>query len=144
MRVLVFGSFDGIHDGHRAMLRQAKNLGQHLTVVVAKDDIVTSLKGDLPKYPISKRIEFIKNENLADRVIPSDHTLNTWKVLHQNKPEIIALGYDQDELKSAVEKYLERTYPDVETEEGFQTHPKKPTIVVLEAHEPDKFHNSLL
>ena len=39
-KVLVFGTFDGLHEGHKDFLRQAKQYGDHLTVVVGRDSTV--------------------------------------------------------------------------------------------------------
>ena len=47
-KVLVFGTFDGIHKGHLSFLNQAKEHGDYLTVVVAKDSNVKKLKGHKP------------------------------------------------------------------------------------------------
>jgi cytidyltransferase-like protein len=43
--VMVFGTFDGIHDGHRYFLNEAKKFGDKLVVAVAKDTTVKTLKG---------------------------------------------------------------------------------------------------
>ena len=43
-KVMVFGTFDGIHDGHRHFLREAKKQGEELIVAVSKDEVVQKLK----------------------------------------------------------------------------------------------------
>ena len=130
-KVLVFGTFDGVHEGHRAMLREAKLLGTYLIVAVAPDAIVKETKGTLPKYSSAQRISMIKNERLADDVVIADSEMHSWRIVKKYKPDIVALGYDQDELKASLEEYLENSV-------------KKPTIVVLKAHQPDKFKSSLM
>lgn len=47
-RVLVFGTFDPLHAGHRSLFAQAASLGSYLAVVVARDTTIESEKGRLP------------------------------------------------------------------------------------------------
>ena len=44
-KVMTFGTFDGVHQGHENLLTQAKKLGNELIVVVAQDATVLKLKG---------------------------------------------------------------------------------------------------
>ena len=37
-RVLIFGTFDGIHEGHLNLFKQAKKYGDYLIVVVGRDE----------------------------------------------------------------------------------------------------------
>jgi glycerol-3-phosphate cytidylyltransferase-like family protein len=173
LRILCFGTFDGIHDGHRAMLKEARRVDQligesvnqqsesdsesvspisyqltaksYLVVVVAPDSHVRQLKFKDPRYTSAKRIQFVKDEHLADEVILGDAEIGSWKILKKIKPNIVALGYDQDELRANLEEYLEKSYPDVETETGeWIKNPKRPRIVVLSPHKPDTHHSRLL
>lgn len=148
-KVLVFGTFDGIHDGHRAMLREAKTHGTFLVVAVAPDEVATELKSAKPKNSSAKRISLIKAERIADDVLIGDEQINSWKILRRCRPDVIALGYDQDELRHSLEEYLEKMYPDESPDEdpesrGFQKAPKKPRIVQLSAFQPKKYHNRII
>jgi cytidyltransferase-like protein len=143
-RVLTFGTFDSIHDGHRAMLKEAKALGDFLIAVVAPDNVVAGLKGCVPQHTASERISMLKKEHLVDDVVLGDEALNTWKVIKKYKPTIIALGYDQHELKNGLEEFIAATYPEVETEAGWQANPKQPKIVTLKPFKPETHHSRLL
>ena len=101
-KVMVFGTFDGIHEGHRFFLREAKKLGNFLIAVVARDSHVETLKKHSPNFPLEKRLNDLEKENIADKVIGSDETLGTWKVILENQPNIVALGYDQNNLREAL------------------------------------------
>lgn len=105
-KVLVFGTFDGIHDGHRYFLGEAKKFGDYLVVAVARDRVVKMLKGRAPNFPISDRISALKKECIADKIVAGDLNLNTWSVIIKEKPDIICIGYDQKELKTSLEKVL--------------------------------------
>src|SRR3990167_8144697 len=94
-KVLVFGTFDGIHDGHRFFLREAKKCGGELVVGVAKDGMVRKLKGALPDVPLPNRIRMLEAEGLADKVIPGDENIGNWEIIKRERPDVICLGYDQ-------------------------------------------------
>ena len=173
LKILCFGTFDGIHDGHRAMLKEAREVASrewrvasetetsvsvptrtrnsftrtssYLVVAVAPDSHVRELKFKDPRYTSAKRIQFVKDEHLADEVILGDAEIGSWKILKRVKPNIIALGYDQDELRANLEEYLEKSYPDVETETGeWIKNPKRPRIITLSAHKPEELHNRII
>lgn len=143
-KVLAFGTFDGVHEGHRVMLREAKALGDYLIAAVAPDLVVKEIKGAFPRSNAAQRITALKTEHLADEVILGDGELHGWEIISRVKPDIIALGYDQDNLRVSLERHFEISYPDIETEEGFQTNPKKPIITVLKPHHPERYKSSLL
>ena len=42
--VALFGTFDGVHDGHRDLFRQARKYGGRLSVIIARDWTVRQLK----------------------------------------------------------------------------------------------------
>lgn len=105
-KVLVFGAFDVIHDGHRYFLDEAKKHGDYLIVVVARDSTVIKLKGHMPERPLPNRIQALKKENIADFISPGDIIIGNWKIIGRLKPDIICLGYDQTELKQELLKAL--------------------------------------
>ena len=43
-RVMAVGVFDLLHAGHLHYMEQAKSLGDHLTVVVAHDDVIVDAR----------------------------------------------------------------------------------------------------
>jgi len=172
-KTLVFGTFDGVHDGHRAMLREARTVTSgesqvasettdsvssdtrtrdsftrtpgpiYLVVAVAPDPVVFKLKGIAPRYSQAERLNMLKKERLCDEVILADEEVGTWRILKKVKPSIIALGYDQGDLQENLEEYIDRVYPEVETEEGWKTNPKRPTIIRLSAYKPEILHNKI-
>ncbi len=130
-KVMVFGVFDGLHEGHRAMLAEAKSLGDHLIVAVAQNHIVEHLKGHQPKLDLAERFAHLQAVDGVDEVVVGDAKLATWEVVKRHRPEIIAIGYDQELLKESLEKHL--------PELGYT-----PEIKMLAAREPNKYHSSLL
>ncbi len=99
--VLVFGTFDGIHPGHLSFFNQARELGD-LYVSVSSDESALQRKGRSPIHNLKDRVEAIKKLNIATQVLEGDKTLNEWTVLKIVEPDIIALGFDQYGLKTAL------------------------------------------
>ncbi len=126
---MVFGTFDGVHDGHRAFLREAKDQGDYLVAVVAPDQAAVHLKGKHPRLDENSRMEALRHEAGVDEVVLGDVELGTWEVLSIYKPQIIALGYDQASLKAALEARLAHAREHCE-------------LIVMRAHEPHKYHSS--
>lgn len=121
-KVMAFGVFDGVHGGHREFLRQARMLGDYLIVVVAQDHIVQELKGKTPVKNIEERFEHLRDADGVDMVAIGDHDSNTWEVVKKHKPDIIAIGHDQqvlmDELNHDLPKF--GLYPELRMLEVYE------------------------
>ena len=102
-KVIVFGTFDIIHPGHVHLLKKAKEYGDFLVVVVARDNTVCNIKGKDPTNNEGIRLANVKKLNIADRVIMGCLD-DKYQVIANEKPDIIALGYDQ---KVFVDKLVE-------------------------------------
>lgn len=96
LRILVFGTFDGIHKGHLDFFKQARKLTKNsfLIASVATDKNVKKVKGRLPLRKQAKRILDLKKLNVVDKVVLGEE-VNFLKGIKMLKPSIIALGYDQ-------------------------------------------------
>ena len=92
---MTFGTFDMLHEGHKNFLKQAKEKGDKLIVVVARNSNVLSSKGEKPFFDLKKRIEGVKELNIADLVIEG-RKKDIYKVIWELQPDIICLGYDQE------------------------------------------------
>ena len=94
-KVLVGGVFSLLHPGHIFFLKSARKLGSSLVVVVAHDRTVSRKKGK-PAFTARERKEMVGSLKFVDKV-RIGHTSDMMKVVKEEKPGIIALGYDQDE-----------------------------------------------
>lgn len=91
---MAFGTFDILHAGHEHYLNQAKQLGDYLIVVVARDQTVRSVKGESPTNSEKERLNNLKKTGWADKIILGNlHDKHA--VILKHKPAILALGYDQ-------------------------------------------------
>lgn len=107
VRVLATGTFDIIHLGHIRYLEEAKRLGDELIVVVAHDNTVRKRKHD-PIMPQEMRRRIVESLKPVDKAV-SGKDGDILEIVKEIKPDIIALGYDQD----FDEKELERRLKDM-------------------------------
>ena len=107
-KVMAFGSFDILHEGHKHYLREAKSYGNYLIVVVARDSNILRFKGRKPRNDENYRLEQVKKLELVDEAVLG-HKDNILEVLEELKPDVICLGYDQrtvneEKLRQELEK----------------------------------------
>lgn len=132
-RVLVFGTFDGVHDGHRVFLAWARSQGTHLTAVVARDSMALRLKGrNQKRRSEEERYKTLAASGLVDTVLLGDTECYSWNSIVSEHPNIIALGYDQQALHEALETYQAACGGTFDI------------VVCPHAYEPERLHSSLL
>jgi cytidyltransferase-like protein len=108
--VLVGGVYDILHLGHLAALAEAKTHGDLLVVVVATDITVEMLKGRRPVFPEDDRCALVGSLKPVDTAILGyeDVGMGYEQVIDEAKPDVIALGYDQDSVARTVTELVER------------------------------------
>ncbi len=130
--VTIFGVFDGIHEGHREFIAQAKKEGERLVAVVARDEVVNALKGKLPLHNEADRIKALLEVPDIDLVFLGDPEEGTYNVVKEIKPDVIYLGYDQQALFDSMTKAMkDGVLPPIE-------------LIYGKAHKPEQFHSSIL
>lgn len=93
MKVLLFGTFDHFHPGHRFVIDEAKKRGK-VSVVIARDRNVNHIKGRLSEHPENERMQAVQAAYPDITVMlgdPSDFMAPVRAVA----PDLILLGYDQ-------------------------------------------------
>ena len=132
-RIMVFGTFDMIHEGHEDFFRQARALtsNSHLIVSVARDEVATRIKGIKPRNSEEARRSAVAEHELVDEAVLGDEE-GYIAHIRENKPDIIALGYVQEgEFVLNLEKDLR--------DAGMETR-----VVRLEAFKPELYKTSKL
>jgi FAD synthetase len=129
-RVLIFGTFDGIHKGHLNLFKQAKKYGDYLIVVVGRDENVKKIKGRYPLKNEQERLLDIQKQEMVNEAV-SGGLFNPHEIISKIKPDIIGLGYDQNSFTDS----LERRINDLNL---------KVKIVRLKAYKPKIYHSSKL
>jgi len=108
MKIMIFGTFDGLHRGHLHLIESAKSLGKELIVVVARDERVKKLKGKDPLHDENERKDMLEMISHVDKVLLGSKG-DIFDCIRQEEPQIIALGYDQvhytDKLEAALPEF---------------------------------------
>ena len=114
--VLVFGTFDVIHPGHKFFLEQAAEFGEKLIAVIARDSFVSKTKLKTPVHSQNERIEHIKDSGLVDDACLSDEVTGTFNVVAEIDPDIVCFGHDQIKLVDSFQKWLKEQNKKIEIE----------------------------
>jgi FAD synthetase len=107
--VLASGVFDLLHLGHVKFLEEAKRTGGEnveLIVVIARDSTVEQMKGRKPIMPEDQRRALVESLKVVDIAVLGFESLDIGEVIAKIKPDIIALGYDQQEMIRNVTEYI--------------------------------------
>jgi len=126
-KVMAFGTYDGVHDGHRHFLNQASAYGD-LRVIVARDETVKKLKGRPALKNELERLRGLRGEGY-DAVLGRHG--DKYAVIREYEPDTICLGYDQEAFTDKLETACGKM--------GLET-----TILRMPAHEPNKLKSSLI
>lgn len=129
-KVMAFGTFDLIHPGHYYYLNKAKELGDCLIVVVARDANALKAKGRKPENSEGARLKNVEKMGIADEAILGDEK-DSFLPIEKNKPAVIALGYDQKPGGKILKKELRKR--------GL-----KAEIIRIDALRPDVYKSSKL
>lgn len=109
--VLATGAFDLLHYGHLSFLEEAKRAGgrnARLIVIVARDKTVEARKGKRPVVPEDQRRALIEALKPVDDAILGFEHMNYSAVIEKLKPDVIAVGYDQSDIKRAVQEIIKK------------------------------------
>ena len=108
-KIMVFGTFDGLHKGHLDFFRQAKDFMKNsfLIVSIARDKNVIRIKGRSPFLNEKKRVMLVKKCKMADKVVLAGLRNHIPHILKEG-PYIIALGYDQKAYVKNLRKDLKK------------------------------------
>lgn len=104
-KVLVFGTFDGLHEGHMKFLEQARAHGDYIIGVVARDSNVRKAKGAGAVNSEAKRLKQLKRH--VDAAILGERKV-TYGLIKRLKPDVICIGYDQRPTVSEARKILKK------------------------------------
>lgn len=105
-KVMVFGVFDLMHEGHRRFLADAAKEGERMIVVVARDEVVRKLKGKTPRQSEEERRLAVAQLTAVSRAVLGDADSGAYGVIKKHQPDMICLGYDQDALAEDLEEKI--------------------------------------
>jgi len=129
-KVLIFGTFDGLHPGHENFFEQAAEFGR-VFVVVARDANVVKIKNRCPHFSERSRLATVARRPEIHSVRLGDRK-DLLRPIAEIRPDIVALGFDQ---KTFTEKVLQQK---------LRERNLAPKIIRLKSFHPKKYKSSLL
>ncbi len=113
-KVITYGTYDLLHEGHRRLLERAKALGDYLIVAVTSDDFDRKRGKINVQQSLMERIEGVKQTGLADEIIVEEYEGQKIDDIKRFSIDIFTVGTDWlgkfDYLKEYCNVvYLERT-----------------------------------
>lgn len=127
-KVMVFGTFDLLHEGHRYFLQEAKKYGNFLIVVIARDSSVRKMKGVDPHQNELQRLEQVKKIFAVDKVVLGNED-DFYKVIEEYQPHILCFGYDQNKLNVESELKKRKIRAELYTLSAFAPEKYKSTLI---------------
>ncbi|WP_158057478.1 adenylyltransferase/cytidyltransferase family protein [Halorussus halophilus] len=103
--VIAQGTFDILHPGHVHYLRDAADMGDRLTVIVARRENVTHKEP--PILPNRQRRDMVAALDAVDDA-RIGHPEDIFAPIEELDPDVIALGHDQHHDDAAIEAELSR------------------------------------
>lgn len=92
VKVLATGTFDLLHPGHVLFLEKARELGDELSVIVARESMIKHKPR--PIVPDEQRLKMVQSLKVVDHAILGSES-DIFEPIEKIQPDIIALGYDQ-------------------------------------------------
>lgn len=109
-RVITYGTYDLLHQGHINLLRRAKELGDYLIVGVTSDSFDRG-RGKLNvRNNVLERVEAVKATGYADEVIIEDYLGQKIDDIQKYDVDIFAIGSDWEGKFDYLKEYCEVVY----------------------------------
>jgi len=128
-KVITYGTFDLLHQGHINILRRAKELGDWLIVGVTTDNFDLDRGKMNTCNNVMERIEAVKATGYADQVIIEEYRGQKIEDIIRYGVDIFAIGSDWEGYFDYLKDYCEVVYlPRTEGISSTQLREERPTI----------------
>ena len=109
-KVITYGTYDLLHQGHINLLRRAKELGDYLIVGVTNDNFDRE-RGKLNvSGNVLERVEAVKATGLADQIIIEDYFGQKIDDIQKYDVDIFAIGSDWEGKFDYLNEYCQVVY----------------------------------
>ena len=109
-KVITYGTYDLLHQGHINLLRRAKALGDYLIVGVTNDNFDRE-RGKLNvRNNVLERVEAVKATGLADKIIIEDYVGQKIDDIQKYDVDIFAIGSDWEGKFDYLKEYCQVVY----------------------------------
>ncbi len=109
-KVITYGTYDLLHQGHINLLKRAKELGDYLIVGVTNDSF-DQARGKLNvRDNVLERVEAIRATGLADQIIIEDYVGQKINDIQKYNVDIFAIGSDWEGQFDYLNEFCEVVY----------------------------------
>ena len=109
-KVITYGTFDMLHQGHINLLRRAKALGDYLVVGVTSDSFDRD-RGKLNvRNNVLERVEAVRKTGFADEIVIEDYIGQKIDDIQKFGIDIFAIGSDWEGRLDYLKEYCEVVY----------------------------------
>ena len=109
-KVITYGTYDLLHQGHINLLKRAKALGDYLIVGVTNDSFDRE-RGKLNVHNnVLERVEAVKATGIADKIIIEDYVGQKIDDIQKYDVDIFAIGSDWEGKFDYLKEYCEVVY----------------------------------
>lgn len=110
VKVITYGTYDVLREGHIRLLERAKALGDYLIVGVTSDDFDRSRGKINVKQPLTERIENVRKTGLADEIIIEEYEGQKIDDIQQYNVSIFTVGSDWEGYFDYLKEYCTVVY----------------------------------
>ena len=109
-KVITYGTYDLLHQGHINLLKRAKDLGDYLIVGVTNDNFDRE-RGKLNvRNNVLERVEAVKATGIADQIIIEDYVGQKIDDIQKYDVDIFAIGSDWEGKFDYLNEYCKVVY----------------------------------
>lgn len=110
VKVITYGTYDLLHQGHINLLKRAKALGDYLIVGVTNDNFDRE-RGKLNVHNnVLERVEAVKATGLADKIVIEDYVGQKIDDIQKYDVDIFAIGSDWEGKFDYLNEYCKVVY----------------------------------
>jgi glycerol-3-phosphate cytidylyltransferase len=109
-KVITYGTYDLLHQGHVNLLKRAKELGDYLIVGVTNDSFDRE-RGKLNvRNNVLERVDAVRDTGLADQIIIEDYIGQKIDDIQKYDVDVFAIGSDWEGKFDYLKEYCEVVY----------------------------------
>lgn len=109
-KVITYGTYDLLHQGHINLLKRAKELGDYLIVGVTNDNFDKD-RGKLNvRNNVLERVEAVKSTGLADQIVIEDYVGQKIDDIQKYNVDVFAIGSDWEGKFDYLKEFCDVVY----------------------------------
>ena len=111
-KVITYGTYDLLHEGHVNLLRRAKELGDYLIVGVTSEDFDRSRGKINVQQSLAERMRAVQSTGFADLVVPEEYLGQKIDDIRRYGIDVFTVGSDWTGHFDYLKEYCEVVYLD--------------------------------